>query len=124
MFIAHHVDYVRSVRITPVGPEEMEITAEWLFHPETLARPGFDMARIVDFAILVMEQDAMASEINQAGLRAARFQHGVLMQEEYEVFLFQDWIRGQLGEPMLGQNAGSRASRRARQDVMSDSGAR
>jgi Rieske 2Fe-2S family protein len=36
------------------------------------------------------------------------------MQEEYEVFLFQDWVRRMLGEPTLAEPAGSRASRRAR----------
>lgn len=117
VFIAHHADYVRSVRIIPISAEEMEISADWLFHPDTLADPEFDMARITDFAILVMEQDGGACEINQKGLRTKGFERGVLMQEEYEVFLFQDWIRQQLGEPMLGEGAGSRASRRAKKQA-------
>ncbi|MCB1424141.1 MAG: aromatic ring-hydroxylating dioxygenase subunit alpha [Nitratireductor sp.] len=112
VFIAAHVDYVRIVRLMPLSPERTELTAEWLFRPETLARPDFDLARITDFATLVMEQDGMACELNQRGLRAAPFERGVLMQEEYEVFLFQDWIREALGEPRLSQPAGSRASRR------------
>ena len=114
VFIAHHVDYVRVVRITPISPTEMELSAEWLFHPEMLAQSDFDHKRITDFAILVMEQDGRACEINQAGLGAAGFKQGVLLQEEYEVFLFQDWVRSQLGEPMLGKGASSRASRRAK----------
>ncbi len=113
VFVAHHVDYVRTVQITPVSPEEMTITAQWLFHPDTLAKPGFDMKPITDFAILVMEQDGEACEKNQAGLRSRAFDHGVLMQEEYEVFLFQDWVRQQLGEPALSGTPTSRASRRA-----------
>lgn len=112
VFIAHHADYVRTVRITPTGPESMELSAEWLFHPEMLARPDFDPERIIRFATLVMEQDGAACELNQAGLRADAFRHGVLMQEEYEVFLFQDWVRAQLGEPRLGAPPASRASRR------------
>lgn len=114
VFIAHHVDYVRVVRITPISPTEMELSAEWLFHPEMLAQSDFDHERITDFAILVMEQDGRACEINQAGLGSAGFKQGVLLQEEYEVFLFQDWVRSQLGEPMLGKGASSRASRRAK----------
>lgn len=113
VFIAHHADYVRAVKITPTGPETMELSAEWLFHPDTLDRPDFDMERITRFGTLVMEQDGEACEINQAGLRAGAFRQGVLMQEEYEVFLFQDWVRGQLGEPMLSTPPESRASRRA-----------
>ena len=34
------------------------------------------------------------------------------MQEEYEVFLFQDWIRESLGEARLSPPPESRASRR------------
>ena len=113
VFIAHHADYVRSVQIRPLTPGTMELSAEWLFHPDQLADPGFDMDPITRFGTLVMDQDAAVCEINQAGLRAGRFERGVLMQEEYEVFLFQDWVRGQLGEPMLGEQAASRASRRA-----------
>lgn len=113
VFIAHHADYVRIVRIKPLTPETMELSADWLFHPDTLARPDFEMDRITDFAKIVMEQDGAACELNQAGLGARAFEHGMLMQEEYEVFLFQDWIRGELGEPMLGEGAASRASRRA-----------
>ena len=112
IFVAHHVDYVRSVKITPVSATEMELSADWLFHPELLDRPDFDMSRITDFAQMVLDQDGAACELNQAGLRASGFRQGVLMQEEYEVFLFQDWIRGQLGEQMRGTGAGSRASRR------------
>lgn len=113
VFIAHHADYVRTVQITPVAPEVMSITAEWLFHPDMQARPEFDMQKITDFAILVMEQDGGACELNQAGLRAHGFERGVLMQEEYEVFLFQDWVRRQLGETPLGETPSNRASRRA-----------
>ena len=117
VFIAHHADYVRSVQITPISATETQITAEWLFHPDMMSQPGFDMGKIVDFGILVMDQDAGASEINQAGLRSQAFEHGVLMQEEYEVFLFQDWIRGQLDEPKLGEGAPSRASRRVKTET-------
>ena len=112
VFIAAHVDYVRAVRILPTGPETMELSAEWLFQPDMLATPEFDKARITDFGTLVMDQDGAACELSQRGLRSAAFERGVLMQEEYEVFLFQDWVRGQLGEPMLGEAAASRASRR------------
>ena len=37
MFIVGHVDYVRTVRLVPLGPEQTELVAEWLFAPEALA---------------------------------------------------------------------------------------
>lgn len=101
VFIAHHADYVRSVRITPISAEEMELSVDWLFHPDQLARPDFDIKRIVDFGVLVLEQDGAACELNQAGMRSAPFTNGVLMQEEHEVFHFQEWVRAQLGMSTL-----------------------
>jgi Rieske 2Fe-2S family protein len=97
-FIVAHVDYVRVVRLRPLGPERTELHAEWLFPAETLADPKFDMANVVDFAVLVMEQDARACELNQAGLRSIRHEAGVLMAEEYYVHRFHEWVNAALKE--------------------------
>ncbi|MEO0782594.1 MAG: aromatic ring-hydroxylating dioxygenase subunit alpha [Pseudomonadota bacterium] len=113
VFIAHHADYVRSVQITPLTPQTMQLSVDWLFHPEMMNAPDFDMEPIVTFGKIVLDQDGAASELNQAGMASERFERGVLMQEEYEVFLFQDWVRRQLGVPPLGAPPTSRASRRA-----------
>jgi Rieske 2Fe-2S family protein len=113
VFIAHHIDYVRSVKITPLTAETMELSVDWLFHPDLVTQSDFDMEKITRFGEIVLEQDGAASELNQAGLATSAFEGGVLMQEEYEVFLFQDWIREQMGEPRLGEAPSSRASRRA-----------
>lgn len=93
MFIVGHVDYMRIVSLRPLGPETTELTAEWLLPAETLADPQFDLGNVVNFARLVLDQDAAACEMNQQGLRAAPHAHGVLMPEEYYVFAFHDWIR-------------------------------
>jgi len=95
MFVVGHVDYVRCVRLSPLGPEETELTAEWLFLPEQLAAPGFDIANIVDFGIRVLEEDADVCELNQRGLRSARHDRGVLMPEEYDIHRFHNWVRDQ-----------------------------
>ena len=58
MFVVGHVDYVRTVSLRPVGPEQTELTAEWLFAPEALASDGFDLDNIVSFGVQVLEEDA------------------------------------------------------------------
>ena len=95
-FVVAHVDYVRSVRIEPLGPERTRLTAEWHFAPETLAQPGFDAATVAAFAITVMTQDAAACEMNQRGLRSPSFKAACLMPEEYEIHRFQRWILSQM----------------------------
>lgn len=92
-FLVGHVDYMRLVRLRPLGPELTELRAEWLFTPEMLAAPGFDLKNITDFATLVMQQDADACELNQMGLRSIRHEQGVLMPEEYALKGFHDWVR-------------------------------
>lgn len=94
VFIAAHRDYMRTVRVLPLEVEKTQIEVEWLFLPAALADKNFDMSNIVDFAILVMEQDGTASEMNQRGLRSQKYAHGVLMPEEHYVKAFHDWVNG------------------------------
>lgn len=95
-FIAGYTDHVRIVHMMPLGPERLRLTAEWLFPPETLADPSYDPQKVIDFAVLVMEQDARACELNQKGMHAAPLERGVLMPEEYVLKRFQDWVRARL----------------------------
>ncbi len=93
VFIGGFPDHVRIVSMRPLGPEETELTAEWLFEPATLSAGDYDMANVVEFGKLVMEQDARACELNQRGLHAAPLEHGVLMPEEYILHRFHTWVR-------------------------------
>jgi glycine betaine catabolism A len=96
MFIVGHVDYVRVVRLRPMGPEQTEMRVEYLFSPESLARPDFDLRNVVDFTNLVMTEDAEVCELNQRGLRAAPHVRGVVMPEEYVIRQFHQWVNSEL----------------------------
>ena len=96
MFVVAHVDYVRAVSLVPVGPETTRLRAEWLFLPETLAAPGFDLADVVDFATGVLEEDGAACEMNQRGLRSPRYDRGRLMPQEFDIHAFHNWVLAQL----------------------------
>jgi glycine betaine catabolism A len=96
VFIVAHADYVRVVRVRPLGPEETELDVEYLFSAETLARPHFDLDKIVGFADTVMTEDLEVCELNQAGLRAASHERGVLMPEEHLVYQFHRWLASEL----------------------------
>lgn len=92
LFVVGHVDHARAVRILPEGPGRMRLEATWLA-PEGSAIDGPALAA---FARRVMAEDAAACEGNQRGLEAAPFAAGVLMQEEYEIAAFHDWLRARL----------------------------
>jgi Rieske 2Fe-2S family protein len=96
MYVVAHVDYVRSVRLRPLGPEETELHVEWLLPAETLADPKFDLQNVVAFPLEVLMEDGDACELNQLGIRSRRHRKGMLMPEEYHVRRFQDWVRTEL----------------------------
>ncbi len=91
-FVVAHVDYIRIVGLHAVSPDETILTAEWLFHPDTLARPDFDLAHVTGFARTVMEQDAATYEMNQRGLRSPAYTCGTLMPQEFDVHQFHKWV--------------------------------
>jgi Rieske 2Fe-2S family protein len=92
MFIVGHLDYVRCVRLLPLGAERCELRVEYLFSRETLDDPAFDMSKVVDFTNQVMIEDAEVCEINQRGLRARDHVRGVVMPEEYVIRQFHEWV--------------------------------
>jgi Rieske 2Fe-2S family protein len=96
VFLVGHIDYVRAVRLLPLGPEMTELRVEYLFSPETLADPRFDMHNVVDFTNRVMTEDAQVCELNQRGLRAGPHARGVVMPEEYLIRQFHEWINAEL----------------------------
>lgn len=96
LYLVGHVDYVRAVRLWPVGPEQTELQAEWLFPPQALADPAFDMRNSIDFVARVIAEDGAACELAQRGLHAAPHRSGLLLAEEYELHAFHQWLRGEL----------------------------
>ena len=98
MYVVAHVDYVRAVSLRPLGPEQTELRAEWMFTKETLAQKDFDLDNVTRFATLVMHQDAEASAMNQRGLKSSAFKAGRLMPQEFDVHHFQNWVRKQLAD--------------------------
>lgn len=101
-YVVAHVDHVRVVRLEPVGPAETLLTADWLFAPETLDRPGFDAARVAEFAATVMAEDAAACEMNQRGLASPAFPGGRLMPQEFELARFHAWVLDRLDAGAAG----------------------
>jgi Rieske 2Fe-2S family protein len=95
-YVVAHVDYVRSVRLVPEGPETTRLIAEWHFPTETLAQPGFDATKVAEFAKIVMRQDGEASEMNHRGIRSPAFKAARLMPEEYEIHRFHQWVLDQM----------------------------
>ncbi len=96
VYVVAHLDYVRAVRIVPLGPERTRLVAELYFASETLAQPGFDASAVAAFAKIVMAQDGAASEMNHRGMRSPAFKAARLMPEEYEIHRFHQWVLAEM----------------------------
>ncbi|MDH5797862.1 MAG: aromatic ring-hydroxylating dioxygenase subunit alpha [Paracoccaceae bacterium] len=96
MFVVAHVDYVRIVSLQPLSAERTKLKAEWLFLPETISAPGFDLPNVVDFATTVLLEDGAACEMNQRGLHSKGYRSGRLMPQEFDIAKFHDWVRSRM----------------------------
>lgn len=98
VFIVAHVDYVRSVHVMPLGPEQTQLTVNWLLLPQTLASGKVDIPALIAFGNQVVKEDARVCELNQKGLHSLRHGHGILAPQEYDVLAFDNWVLSRLGE--------------------------
>jgi len=103
MFVVGHPDYVRSVRMLPRGPETVELTIDWLLPAGARAPTGPELERLLALGRLVVEQDGAICELNQRGLKSRGHRHGVLVPQEYELWVFHQWLRQRLSRN--GQNS-------------------
>lgn len=98
LFVVAHPDYVRSVRIAPRGPEQVELTVDWLLPPGVAERHAEELEKMYALGRLVVAQDGRACELNQQGLRSRRHREGVLMPQEESLHEFHEWLRSRLAE--------------------------
>jgi len=97
VFIVAHVDYVRSVHIMPLGPEQTRVTVNWLLPQDVLDSGRVDTAALSAFGNQVVLEDARVCELNQMGLHSLRHRHGVLAPQEYDILAFNQWVLDRLG---------------------------
>jgi Rieske 2Fe-2S family protein len=98
MFLVAHIDYVRTVRVLPLGPEQTGLTVDWYVHRDVLGHPALNIDRLIAFGSQVVSEDARVCELNQQGLRCGRHERGVLLEVEDYVSEFEQWVLRRLGE--------------------------
>jgi Rieske 2Fe-2S family protein len=84
-------------RLHPKGPNLTTMSMEFMFAPETIAAPGFDPQAIVDFNILVANQDNVVCERVHQGVASKAFDHGVLSPKDELVIAFTQHYRRTMG---------------------------
>ncbi|MBM3345420.1 MAG: aromatic ring-hydroxylating dioxygenase subunit alpha [Betaproteobacteria bacterium] len=97
LFLNVQPDYLNTQMMFPTGPESVRMVYDWLFEPESLAGPGFDLEHYVALWDVTNRQDARNCEWQQQGLHALPFRHGHFMPQEFDGHRFSRWVRSALG---------------------------
>lgn len=98
MYVAAHRDYVRTVRLVPRGPEKVDLVIDWLLPSGQADKTEEELRSIIDFPVQVIAEDGEMCELNQKGQRSLRHDHGTLVEQEYDIHDFHNWLRDKLGD--------------------------
>jgi Rieske 2Fe-2S family protein len=98
LFLNVHPDYVNSHQMLPTSPESVRMIYDWLFEPESMRRPEFDLDHYVALWDLTNRQDARNCEWQQEGLHARPLAHGTFVPQEHGCHQFNQWVLESLGE--------------------------
>lgn len=86
LMLSVSADHVAAFVLKPLAHDRTEIACRFLFHPEEMAKPGFDPADAVDFWHLVNRQDWFVCERVQAGMSSRPHTRGFYAPiEDYSV---------------------------------------
>jgi Rieske 2Fe-2S family protein len=98
LLLSLHPDGVLVHRLRPLAVDRTEITCEWWFHPDELARPDFSAEDSVAFWDLTNRQDWHVSELTQLGMRSRAYEPGPYSSREELLFAFDQIILRELRE--------------------------
>ncbi len=76
LFLSLSADHVAAFMLEPHAHDRTRVVCDFLFHPEEIARPGFDPEDAVAFWDLVNRQDWLICEEVQRGMRSRAWRHG------------------------------------------------
>ncbi len=98
--ISLHPDYFMLHTLWPRETGRTEVTCEWFFEPETMAREDFDPSDAVDFWDMVNKQDWYVCELAQKGVRTRGYTAGRYSAEESDVHAFDTMVAGRYMEAL------------------------
>ena len=98
LLLTLHPDYMVTVTLWPKAPDRTELTCEWHFHPDEIARPDFEFQDAVDFWDVTNREDWHVSELSQAGISSRAYQPGPYSKREQLLWDFDQVVLRELGE--------------------------
>ena len=98
MLLSLHPDYVMVHYVTPVSFDRTLVACEWLFDPETMAKPGFDPSDAIEFWDMTNRQDWHVCELSLSGIASRAYSPGPYGNQEGLLEAFDRNYLAALGE--------------------------
>ncbi|MGQ0798102.1 MAG: aromatic ring-hydroxylating oxygenase subunit alpha [Methanobacteriota archaeon] len=97
LFFSLHPDFLMIHRAVPLAPDRTRVECDFLFDPETMARPDFDPSDAVEMWDLINRQDWNVCELTQKGMRSRAWKGGRYSSQEPQVHDFDSYVMERLG---------------------------
>ena len=97
LFLSLSPDHVTAFRLEPQGPGQTRVVCEFLFHPDEIARPGFDPQDAVEFWDLINRQDWAICEQVQLGMRSRVHRFGYYAPMEDQSLDIRRYVSDRVG---------------------------
>lgn len=92
LLLSLHPDYMLTHTLWPKAPDRTEIVCEFHFHPDEIARPGFDPSDAIDFWDLTNKEDWGVSELSQLGISSRAYKPGPYSEREELLHAFDSVV--------------------------------
>jgi Rieske 2Fe-2S family protein len=93
-----HPDFMLTFTLWPLAVDRTQIVCEWHFHPDEIARPGFDPGGEIEFWDVTNRQDWELSDLAQAGIASRGYQPGPFSNREELLLALDRWVLERVGE--------------------------
>ncbi len=100
--VSLHPDYFMLHTLWPRSSGQTEVTCDWFFEPETMARGDFDPSDAVDFWDMVNRQDWYVCELTQKGVKTKGYTAGRYAADESDTHAFDTMVAGRYMEALSG----------------------
>ena len=87
-----HPDYMLTFTVWPLAVDRTEVVCEWHFHPDEIAKPGFDATSAIEFWDVTNRQDWELSDLAQAGIASPGYRPGPYSNREDLLHAFDRWL--------------------------------
>jgi phenylpropionate dioxygenase-like ring-hydroxylating dioxygenase large terminal subunit len=93
LLLSLHPDYMMTHTLWPKAVDRTEIVCEWHFHPDEMAKPGFQAEDAIDFWDQTNREDWGISQLSQLGISSRAYTPGPYSRREELLHAFDETIR-------------------------------